>query len=727
MTTTSFESDSLNELRAGSLSKITAFVGVIAYIWALVVVWPISEERLHLPADAWYSAITLGAGVVGALILRKWSVTAACWFLVCGVLAGIASLMMIYRTLDMAYLLVVAIIFASLLLGEYATLGAALAAAGFVLWFGPHVLGLGALSPATLRAAGAILITSLGSWMAAHNLYTALAWMWNGYETARANEEKVELRRAELARALHALDEASYRLQRSRDELLIARQQAEEARAMKEHFVTTVSHELRTPLNLIVGFAEMMYLSPETYEGVTWTPDLENDLREMYRAARHLHSLVNDILDLSRIDASRLPMFREWLDVRAVVAEAMETIAPLLRQRGLAYEVHLPKSLPQVLADRTRIRQVLINLLNNAVRFTDAGRVTVEVEQAEDAVVVCVRDTGIGIPPDQLENIFEEFRQVGEEAHRRGGAGLGLALSRQFIMLHGGQIWVESDLGHGSAFHFSLPLPGATPQPAAPRRTPDRRRGDLSYAPIIVVDPDVAVADMLSRYLGDHPIRWVATSEEAEALVASEHPLGIIISEIPGAPPESWLGALGENTERYNVPILRCSLPSAGWLKRAVGLAECLTKPVSREAVQSVVARRLNGHGRVLVVDDNPAFVTLMTRMLQTMPKVHEVIPAYSGSHALRLIRETPTDLVMLDLLMPQMDGFEVLEALHADPDLSKVSVVAVTATSYMEDALMRRGGIFTLTQAAGLTPGMTTELLRLALQVARPDYAGEA
>jgi signal transduction histidine kinase/CheY-like chemotaxis protein len=721
------QNENLAELRIGSTRMVTIFLGVIAYFWGLIVVWPMSVPKLGLPPEAWTSALLLVVCVsLSPLLSRYWPRVASA-LLVAGTLGAVASLVLAFGTLQLAYLFVLSVVFASVLLGQAAPFIAAAMAAAFLALVAPERLGVPVLTSAVWLPILTVVLVALGSWLSARNLYLALEWALNGYERARKNEQEAQQRRAELRRALNALDEAAFRLERSRNELLVARRLAEEARAMKEQFVTTVSHELRTPLNLIVGFAEMIYLSPESYEGVAWTPDLVSDIREMYRASRHLQSLVNDILDLSRIDASRLPMFREVLDVRAVVTEAIETIAPLLKQRRLTYDVQIPENLPPVLIDRTRIRQVLINLFNNAVRFTDSGGISVEAQQTEEAIVISVRDTGIGIPTDQLERIFEEFHQVDGSSHHRGGTGLGLALSRQFVNLHGGQIWVESRLGEGSTFRFSLPLPGAMPQVVVARQTPDQRQADLSGAPVIIVDPDSAIAEMLSRYLGDHPVRWVGTPQGAEELVEEQHPLGIIINEVPGSPSEGWLGTLGPLSERYGVPILRCSLPSASWLQRAIGIRECLTKPVSREAVQQVLARYLPEPGRVLVVDDNPGFVSLMTRMLSTMAEVKEVVPAHTGTQALRLAQEQAPDLVLLDLLMPEMDGFQVLEALRKEEAMARVPVVAVTATSYPEDALLSRGGYFTLTQGVGMSPGMVTELLRQTLQVVRPNYTPEA
>ncbi|MCD6519647.1 MAG: hypothetical protein J7M05_06965, partial [Anaerolineae bacterium] len=257
--------------------------------------------------------------------------------------------------------------------------------------------------------------------------------------------QQLRQRQGELNRALKALDIAYASLKRSNNELLIARQEAEEARALKEQFVANVSHELRTPLNLILGFVEMMYLSPESYPGENWTPTLRGDIEELYRASRHLESLVNDVLDLSRIDARHLPMVRELQDLREIIRDAPETIAPLLHQRGLAFSFTCPDELPQLFVDRTRIRQVMLNLLNNAARYTDHGGISVRISKTQDSLIVSVQDTGIGIPKDQQEKIFEVFHQADGGLRGRGGAGLGLALSRQFIEMHGGRMWVESE------------------------------------------------------------------------------------------------------------------------------------------------------------------------------------------------------------------------------------------------------------------------------------------
>ena len=540
--------------------------------------------------------------------------------------------------------------------------------------------------------------------------------------TQREMVVKLRSRQGELNRTLKALDEAFATLKRNHDELVLARREAEEARTREEQFVANVSHELRTPLNLIVGFTEVMYLSPEIYDGVHWTPELQGDIEEMYRASRHLQSLVDDILDLSRIDAARLPMFRELQDIRPILLNAVDTLAPLLRQRRLACNLELPETLPQLFVDETRIRQVMINLLNNAARFTERGTITVRTWSTDTSVEVSVCDTGVGIAPNQIGQIFETFRQVGSKQSRQGGAGLGLALSRQFVQLHGGSMRVASTLGQGSTFSFSLPLPGAVPSSTPLHRTADRRVASIETAPVIVVDPDPSTADMLARYLDDHIVLAASTGEEAESLLEAQHPLAIIVNQPPDLATEEWLGALGEASERYAVPVVRCSIPSPGWLRRSGGFDDCFSKPVSLDTLRSLLGRSPAAL-KVLVVDDDPAFVTLMTRMLSTIPTVSNVLPAYSGDQAIKLVHEKRPDLVFVDLVMPGMDGFEVAANLRRLASTAEMRIVGVTATSYAEEALSKKGSYLTVTRSRGLSTGNIVESLRAMLKIMRPDY----
>jgi signal transduction histidine kinase/CheY-like chemotaxis protein len=614
------------------------------------------------------------------------------------------------------------VIIAGLLVGAWTSVASAIVLTLTVLLM-PQWL------PFALPWAGTLLIlimlwsATLTAALSSHGFYTALRWTEESERNAIDLLVELRKQQGELNHTLAALTEATRRLERINQELGVARQRAEEARALKEQFVANVSHELRTPLNLIVGFTEMMYLEPESYPGAAWTTELRSDLGELFRASQHLQSLINDILDLSRIDASRLPMYRELHDIRTIVSDAVETLAPLLHQHRLTYLIHWPETLPKIFVDRTRIRQVLLNLLNNAVRFTDEGSISISGEEKEGAIVVAVHDTGIGIPNEELKVIFEEFRQLDPGLRGRGGAGLGLALSRQFVELHGGQMWAESEVGMGSTFFFSLPLPGAVAQTMPIVESPGRKHVSPSTGPVLIIDSDPTIATMLSRYLGDWQVCSATTPTEAEALVETLHPQAVIVNQSPDTITEAWLGALGPCSKRYDVPVFRCSIPSSSWLKQSTGLDDCLSKPITREELGAVVSTYCQETSTILVVDDNTGFVSLIVRMLGLLNPNYRVLTAYSGAEGMRLAREAAPSLVLLDLLLPDMDGFTVLAALRADPALEHTRVVAVTATSYAEEALKRKGGFFTLTHMGGLSTGILTELLNATLRIVQPDY----
>ena len=682
----------------------------------LLVTWAV-EPPGPTPLGALAVVWGVGLAIVVFFLRTQWP-RMACWLYVGAGLALTALIQVAFRKPVTLSLFAVPVLLAGLLLGVVPGLSCGVVAAALVVLLDLVTARSGATLYWVILLGAVCGIGVVAGQSLAQVDYWERTLVIQQQESIRQLRE----RQGELNRTLKALDEAYESLKRANDELRYARQEAEEARVFKEQFVANISHELRTPLNIIVGFAEMMYLSPENYAGVVWTPKLEGDIAEIYRANRYLQSLVNDILDLSRIDASRLPMFRELQDVRVIIAEVLETVAPLLRQKGLAYEIEWPENLPLLFVDRTRIRQVLLNLLNNAARYTDAGKIKVTVERDKEEVIIGVHDTGIGIPAEQLEHIFERFWQAEAGPRSRGGVGIGLALSRQFVQLHGGRMWVESQLGRGSVFRFSLPLPGTTIH-AELRRIPERRQVDLSHAPVIVVDPDPSLADMLCRYLGDRPVLTANDLDQAAALVEDEHPLAVLINLPPDAPPEAWLKPLPGPIQRYDVPVFRCSFPSSSWFRRLIGFADCLTKPITREALYRILDRHCPKLTDVLVVDDDPGFVRLVSRMLEAHSHVGEIYSAYHGEHALRLARERKPGLILLDLLMPELDGYQTLQTLRTVSELGNIPVIAVTATNAAE-AMPTHSSHFVLSQASGLSEGLLADLLNAALGLVRPAYA---
>jgi len=291
------------------------------------------------------------------------------------------------------------------------------------------------------------------------SFYTALAWYRAMQKRADDLLDESREHQAKLTQTLKSLDVAYQNLNRMQQNLIIARQQADEARRLKQRFAANISHELRTPLNLIVGFSEVMVMTPEIYSDNRLPPKLAHDLYQIYTSSRHLLEMVDDVLDLSQAELSAFSLDFERTDVAHFIQESSEVFHNIFRDGRLRFSITLSPDLPEVEMDRTRTRQVILNLLSNAHRFTETGDVRLSVWRKGQEVFFAVKDSGRGIPSDKHTQIFEEFYQVDSSLSRRhGGAGLGLAISKRFVETHQGRIWVESDVGDGATFIFSLPL-----------------------------------------------------------------------------------------------------------------------------------------------------------------------------------------------------------------------------------------------------------------------------
>ena len=318
-------------------------------------------------------------------------------------------------------------------------------------------------------------------WIATSQLISATKWALFRFNEARDNLEETRNQRLELIQAQEDLTKAHQELSRLTDRLKILQRVAEEARQAKTEFVANVSHELRTPLNLIIGFSEVIAKSPQMYANHL-PASLMTDVMAIQRNSQHLLALVNDVLDLSQVEAGRMALSREWISIPDLMQAAVSVVQTLFQKKELYLKLDLSDDLPQVFCDQTRIRQVVINLLSNAGRFTSKGGVSITCRAEKNFLLVSLSDTGPGIAQDDQNRIFEAFQQVNSSTRRLyGGSGLGLTISRQFVELHGGKMWLESQLGKGTTFFFSLPLaPSLNEAELFPNQTgpqkPDRRR-----------------------------------------------------------------------------------------------------------------------------------------------------------------------------------------------------------------------------------------------------------
>lgn len=518
-----------------------------------------------------------------------------------------------------------------------------------------------------------------------------------------AAEQMLEAResRAKLVLTTKQLQEYQERLRVTNKKLEIAFEQAEESRQMKARFAANVSHELRTPINLIVGFSEVMILAPEVYDQPL-PSTYRADIHAVYRNAKYLQNLINDVLDISQLEARHLAIVKEKYNLRDCVRETTNMVKYLIEKKGLDFQLDIPDGLPDLWFDPVRIRQILLNLLVNAVRFTGQGSISIEIVVGESQVVTSVIDTGIGLSADDINHIFEEFYQV-DTVNRMldKGSGLGLTLSRELIRLHGGEMMVSSPgiPGQGSRFSFALPT---TSNLVAQMPTSNhlRNRSALQKR-ILVVDEDEAITSFLLRYLKSHKV--TACNSEAEALKTLN---GFEPDVLIMAHDHSYRRLLGTIRQLEVAPIVvTLPMPSgrAAILER--GVAEYLVKPVSREMLSRVITRYGEAVRSIMIIDDNRDIVRLFSQTLRSLNSEYRIRSAFDGADGIAIMKDDPPDLLILDVLMPEMDGFAVLETMRGDERLRQVPIVLISAKGASESITPNIYGDITLARASGFSP----------------------
>ena len=710
----------LSHLRTRTLERIIAVTALVGYAWLTLLVWPVT--RGSATTMNWIAMATLvAASAIGYLLRHRLGI--ASMVVMVGTITTIAGAMLATGLPELAHLFVLPILFGSALLAQGASICVAVACLVATLLIGTIVLGLPPLSPSLTVPVFTLGLGAVAATETAHNLYTALEWVWTGFQQARRNERVARENQAELRRALKALDEATYRLERANQMLAAAREQAEEASRLKQQFAQTISHELRTPLNLIVGFTELMVGSPEYYDAIL-PPAYARDLTIVHRNARHLQSLVDDVLDLARIDAGQMRLSREECDPVALVREAVSMVQSLADSRHLALRSEVQPGLPLLWVDPVRVRQVLINLLNNAIRFTDQGSVQVRVWREADNVVFSVADTGSGIAPEDLRSIFEEFRQLdGSRRRRHEGAGLGLAICKRFVELHGGRIWAESHLGQGSVFCFTLPIRPCDPLSAqlhhqrsrgaqqAVEKSPTTHAGEPT---LLVITGSPAAAAFVTRSLQGFHTVVSGDVEHARDTATQLLPQLVVIDTTDDPTNASTVEVLSQQWSLPDTLFIACPLPREETRLHNVDVDGYLVKPVTRKSLQSV----LRGYGKtldkVLVIDDDRDFVQFMERLLIDPVRRYEVCTAFSGREGLDMIRLEKPGLVLLDLALPDMHGFDVVKRVRSMEGSRHLPIVIVSAQDEINAATALRG-IVLVSKPSGFLPGGLVELVRAA------------
>jgi signal transduction histidine kinase/DNA-binding response OmpR family regulator/HAMP domain-containing protein len=491
------------------------------------------------------------------------------------------------------------------------------------------------------------------------------------------------------------------------DRLADARDEAMQATIAKSRFLATMSHELRTPLNAVIGITEMLI---EEAQDAGDTANLE-PLGRITRAGKHLLELINDVLDLSKIEAGKLELHFEEVDLEALVGDIAGAAEPLAERNGNRLVIDRAAPLGTMTCDATRLRQIMLNLLSNACKFTDKGTVTLtlarESEAGADWLAFRVADTGIGMTQEQLQKLFQEFTQADSSTTRKyGGTGLGLAITDRLCRMLGGTVTVASTPGVGT--EFSVRLPPGSAADAAPERAPAREHAAANPGRtnrVLVIDDDQTVRDLMRRVLGREGFDVVTAADGAEGLALARElrpsviTLDVLMHELDG-----WnvLQAIRGDPVLADTPVIMLSVLDEKQKGFALGASGYLTKPVDRTRLAAALApfKAKGAMPRALVVEDEETTREQMRRLL--MGEGWAVASAANGREALERLKGERPNLILLDLLMPEMDGFEFLARLRQEPDLANIPVIIVTSADLTaEDRRRLQGGVEHVLQKA--------------------------
>jgi adenylate cyclase len=531
-----------------------------------------------------------------------------------------------------------------------------------------------------------------------------------GVVATYADITELKQREAELAGLVHELE--------------VARDAAQEASRTKSSFLANMSHELRTPLNAIIGVTEMLEEDAREFK----REDEIEPLGRVQRAARHLLALINDILDLSKIEAGKMDLVLESFPVATLISDAVHTVEAIASKNGNRIVVNCPDAVGSIYADQIRVRQALMNLVSNAAKFTSNGTVTVSAARKwtpdGEQVEFAVADTGIGMSPDQLAKLFQEFSQADSSTTRKyGGTGLGLAISRRFCQMMGGDISVESELGRGSKFLIELPVHvGDVEAQARPEASRPRAAGSMQPAPLIlVVDDDPTVREVVGRYLVREGFTFAEAVGGREGLrLARELNPAAITLDITMPDLDGWtvLAAIKGDPTLADIPVILLTIVDEKNRGFALGASEYLVKPIDRDKLIRVLRRLCSpSGGSILVVDDDEISRGGLKNALQQAG--WKVAEADNGQIALTRLNEARPSAILLDLMMPEMDGFEFLDEVRRHEEWHDIPIIVITARDVTaEDRARLNGRVESVIRKAGRDDMLRQVSLVLAKRV---------
>jgi len=470
----------------------------------------------------------------------------------------------------------------------------------------------------------------------------------------------------------------------------------EEANAAKSQFVANMSHELRTPMNAIIGYSEMMQEDMEDNQALA---EYESDVKKIHASGKHLLNLINEILDISKIEAGKMELYQETFNLNNLINEVVVTVEPLVQAKNNHLEMKLDKRSNEIHTDLTKLRQMLFNLLSNASKFTEQGTIRLstrlEIDMEEKSwVYISVSDQGIGMTEAQIKKLFDPFTQADKSTTRKyGGTGLGLTITKRFAEMMGGTIQVKSEYGQGSEFTIRIPTNIGTPI-----------LGDLSKIPhadennqILVIDDDPMTCELLSEHLRNlnYEVHIAHSGEQGLKLAKQVNPYAITLDiQMPDIDGWTVLSTLKTDEELAHIPVIITSMVENRRFGYALGAADYLVKPVEKNQLDQVLSH-YHGHAEVhggfhipqiLVVDDDTVTKEALVGALEYSG--WHVLEASNGSQALEILDKHTPDLILSDLLMPEMDGFEFIGQLRTNPKWWSIPVVILTAKEVNQSEL---------------------------------------
>jgi CheY-like chemotaxis protein/nitrogen-specific signal transduction histidine kinase len=477
----------------------------------------------------------------------------------------------------------------------------------------------------------------------------------------------------------------------------VAKVAAEKADAAKSTFMANMSHELRTPLNAVIGYSEMLQEEAQDLGQDEFIPDL----KKINAAGRHLLELINSVLDLSKIEAGKMELYLESFEVKNLIADVSAVIDPLIAKNANRLEINCAPDLGAMRADLTKVRQVLFNLLSNASKFTESGTVTLDVErrggEAGDWLIFRVIDTGIGMTPEQTAKLFQPFTQADASTTRQyGGTGLGLTITKKFSEMMGGAVSVESEPGRGTTFTVELPAQVGEEKPQAERAVAPLFEVRADAPLILVIDDDPAVQELMTRFLNREGFRVGSAlgGQEGLRLARELRPAAITLDVMmPGMDGWAVLSALKTDAVTADLPVIMLTIVDDKNLGYALGAAEYLNKPIDRERLLTLLEKyRPEIHtGSVLVVEDDAATREMLRRLLEK--EGWQVTEAENGRVGLERLEKHAPNVILLDLMMPEMDGFAFVEELQKGPLRRSIPVIVITAKDVTVEDRLRLNG----------------------------------